>query len=302
MNSPSITHGVVCALWTPLTGDGQPDFPALDRHLEWLATTGIDGLLVLGSTGRFPALSARIRETFVRHVLKQVSPLPCLVNISDLDQATVTHLGRVSKECGASGVAIMAPWFYEQAQADLIEWFAAAGRAAALPLWLYNFPERTGNRIDLGTVKEVLARVPVGGFKNSGENQELLRELAKLARTTPFAVFAGADAHIPEVLELGAVGCIGGLANAVPEAMVRVFQAAAAGNPDVAAHEQELLLAVERRLHLVPFPWNVAAVMAARGLPVGALPATMSRVTHAHYEQLKSEIQGVFREHGLARF
>lgn len=302
MNSPSITHGVVCALWTPLTEDGQPDFSALDRHLKWLATTGLDGLLVLGSTGRFPALPVSVREALIRHVLKQASPLPCLVNISDLEQPAVTQLGRVAKDSGASGVAIMAPWFYEQAQADLIEWFAAAGRAAELPLWLYNFPERTGNRIDLGTVKEVMAQVPVGGFKNSGESQELLRELAKLARTTPFAVFAGADAHIVEVLTLGAVGCIGGLANAVPEAMVRVFQAAAAGNPDVAAREQELLLAVERRLHLVPFPWNVAAVMAARGLPVGALPATMSRVTRAHYEQLKSEIQGVFRDHALPCF
>jgi dihydrodipicolinate synthase/N-acetylneuraminate lyase len=302
MNSPSITHGVVCALWTPLTGAGQPDFPALDRHLEWLATTGIDGLLVLGSTGRFPALPVTVREALIRHVLKQASPLSCLVNISDLDQPAVARLGRVAKESGAGGAAIMAPWFYEQAQADLIEWFVGAGRAADLPLWLYNFPERTGNCIDLGTVKEVMAQVPVGGFKNSGANQELLRELAKLARTSPFAVFAGADAHIPEVLALGAVGCIGGLANAVPEAMVRVYQAAAAGNPHEASPEQELLLEVERRLRLVPFPWNVAAVMAARGLPVGALPATMSRVTHAHYEQLKSEIQGVFREHGLACF
>ena len=302
MNSPTISQGIVCALWIPLTEAGQPDFPALDRHLEWLATTGLDGLLLLGSTGRFPALSGNLRETLIRHVLKQASPLRCLVNISDLDQPTVNQLGRVSKACGASGVTIMAPWFYEQAQADLIEWFVAAGRAAELPLWLYNFPERTGNRIDLGTVKAVQAQVTVGGFKNSGENQELLRELAKLARTTPFAVFAGADAHIPEVLALGAVGCIGGLANAVPEAMVRVFQAVVAGNPGEAAREQELLLAVERRLHLVPFPWNVAAVMAARGLPVGALPATMSRVTHAHYEQLKSEIQTVFREHGLTGF
>ena len=302
MNSSSISKGIVCALWTPLTEDGRPDFALVDRHLEWLATTGIDGLLVLGSTGRFPLLSVATREAFLQHVLKKAGPLSCLANVSDLSQPSVAHLGKVAREHGASGVTIMAPWFFEQSQADLAEWFVAAGTAAALPLWLYNFPERTGNRIELGTVKDVMARVQVGGFKNSGASQELLRDLARLARTSPLAVFAGADARIPEALALGAVGCIGGLANLLPEAMLRVYRASVSGHPDEAARDFELLSEVNQRMHLVPFPMNVAAAMAARGFPPGALPTAMSRVTRAHYEQLKSEVRGLLDRYEVPCF
>lgn len=302
MNANPISTGIVCALWTPLNEDGRIDEALTDRQLEWLATTGIDGLLVLGSTGRFPLLSIPAREGFLRHVLKRAARLPCLANVSDLDPTAVAHLGKVAREGGAGGVAILAPWYFEQAQADLVEWFVAAGTAAALPLWLYNFPERTGNRIELGTVKEVMSRVPVAGFKNSGSSQELLRDLAKLARTTPFAVFAGADAQIPEALALGAVGCIGGLANVLPEAMVRVHRAATAGDLESAASDLALLRDVSQRMHLVPFPMNVGAVMAARGLQPGALPPTMSRVTRAHYAQLTSEVRGLLEAHAVPLF
>jgi hypothetical protein len=45
---------------------------------------------------------------------------------------------------------------------------------------------------------------------------------------------------------------------------------------------------------------NIAALMSARGLNPGALPPTMSRVTRAHYEQLKSEARGLMQDHGLS--
>ncbi|HAV63457.1 MAG TPA: hypothetical protein DCY13_13955, partial [Verrucomicrobiales bacterium] len=211
----------------------------------------------------------------------------------------VARLGSVARDAGAAGVALLPRWFYEQAQPDMEEWFVAAADASRLPLWIYNFPERTGNRVERNTVRSVCERVTVGGLKQSGANQEFIRELAPLARELEFSVFAGADARIPESLELGASGCIGGLANVLPEAMVKVFNATRSGNTALAANELRLLREVDQRMHLVPFPYNVAAVMEARGIPAGVLPPTMSRVTRAHYEQLKKETGAMLRDHGL---
>ena len=299
MNPSPLTQGIVCALWTPLTPDGLLDLALLDSHLDWLHSTGLSGLLALGSTGRFAHLPVPMREEFLRHVLKRAAGFPTLVNVSALDFRALVRLGGAARDAGAQGIAVLPTWFYHQAQADLVEWFVAAGEAAKLPLWLYNFPERTGNRIELGTVKDVLARTNLAGFKQSGDEHDFIHDLAKLAETTPFAVFAGADARIPESLALGAAGCIGGLANALPEAMVRVFQACTTGDVSPAANELALLRELSQRLHLVPFPMNIAAVMEARGLNPGALPPTMSRVTRAHYEQLKSEARGLMEQHGV---
>jgi 4-hydroxy-tetrahydrodipicolinate synthase len=246
-------------------------------------------------------LSPAQREELLVHILKRTAPLPVVANVSDLDLNVIKRLGGVAREHGATGVSVLPPWYFEQAQPDLIEWFVAGGQAARLPLWLYNFPERTGNRIQIGTVSEVCDRTEVGGFKQSGAQQEFMTELAALAKVKPFAVFAGADDRIAESLDLGAVGCISGLANTLPDMMVKVYEAAKSGEPDSALDELGLLRSVVRRFHLVPFPWNQAAIMEARGLNPGALPPTMSRVTRAHYAQLKKETQAMIQQHCASR-
>ena len=125
--------------------------------------------------------------------------------------------------------------------------------------------------------------------------------MPSISQKKPFAVFAGADDRIAESLDLGAVGCISGLANTLGDVMVKVYDAAKAGDVGAAADDLELLRAAVGRFHLVPFPWNQAAIMEARGLNPGVQPTLMSRVTRAHYAQLKREMQAIFEESGLSR-
>ncbi|HAV63456.1 MAG TPA: hypothetical protein DCY13_13950, partial [Verrucomicrobiales bacterium] len=80
------TRGVVCAIWTPLNSAGGIAFDLLDRHLDWLATMELSGLMALGSTGRFPFLPPELREQFLRHLLPRCAgSLPVIANISDLE-------------------------------------------------------------------------------------------------------------------------------------------------------------------------------------------------------------------------
>jgi len=301
MSSPSPNHGIICALWTPLDASGEIDLDLLNRHLDFLLGAGIAGIMALGSTGRFPNLDVETRERLLIHILDRAGDLPVVANISDMDLRVVQRLGDVARDHGAAGVSVLPPWYYELPQSDLIEWFVAAGRSARVPLWLYNFPERTGNQIELNTVKEVIGRVSVAGFKQSGANQEFMSELARLAETTPFAIFAGADDQIAESLKLGAVGCISGLANALPDVMVRVYEAVKAGRAQDVARYQDLLTGVVRRFHLIPFPWNQGAIMEARGIGAGALPEVMSRVSRAHFEQLTKETRDMIEACRVSR-
>ena len=128
-----------------------------------------------------------------------------------------------------------------------------------------------------------------------------MTELAPLAEVTPFAIFAGADDQIAGSLRLGAVGCISGLANALPDVMAKVYHAVKADRAEEVVAYQDLLTAVVRRFHLIPFPWNQAAIMEARGLAAGALPDYMSRVSRAHYEQLWNETRALIALSGVPR-
>lgn len=296
MNEEPTMQGLCAALWTPLTAEGEVDFRALDELLEHLSTQPVAGYLLLGSTGRFPLLSEARRIEFVRHVIPRVGSRPCAVNVSDLDENAAVRMGRAARQAGAVGAAMMTPWYYQQTQCDLVEWFVRVGERVGLPLWLYNYPEATGNRIELHTIESVAARVPVAAYKHSGSDFEFLRPLSRLGERLGFTVFAGTNTRLREARELGAGGVISGLICPAADVMHAVYHSVADGDP----RAENCLAELGRYLALVPFPFNVAAVLAGRGLPFGALPAWWSRTTHAHFAQLKQEASQAFENRGFS--
>src|SRR5262245_38686400 len=163
-------EGIFAALWTPTDAECRLSEPVLAENLRFLRQHHARGVLALGSTGEFMLLFPEQRKALIEGVIKHAGDLTVIANISDIRPGVVADLGRFAKSVGCTGVAIMAPPFYRVSQADLLEFFLRAGEAADLPLLLYNFPERTTNRIELETIAAVADRLPLRGIKQSGED------------------------------------------------------------------------------------------------------------------------------------
>jgi dihydrodipicolinate synthase/N-acetylneuraminate lyase len=288
--------GLYCALWTPTDEQGQLMEGALAANIEFIKDRGLQGLLPLGSTGEFPYLDPPLRKRTMERVAELARPMRLMMNISDLRPAVVAALGRFAKQLGADAVSVLPPYFYPVAQEDLVEFFVRAGEAAQLPLFLYNFPERTGNRVALETVAAVADRVPVAGVKQSGNEFGYHTQLVQLGREKGFVVLTGADTRLPEALALGVSGCVSGLSNAVPDLILEALESARKGGPNLAA---ERMTELGRRIQTVQFPLDVAAAMEARGLPVGCPKAVISSATRSRYERLRGELRDLFREWNL---
>jgi 4-hydroxy-tetrahydrodipicolinate synthase len=293
------TAGILVALWTPTDAGGRVVEAGLEANLAFLRGHGIHGLMVLGSTGEFVRLSLATRLEFIELVHRHAADLPAMVNISDVQPAAVTTLGQRARALGFPSVAMMSPWFYPLAQADLAEFFIRQATAVGLPLFLYNFPERTGNRIALETVATVADRVPLAGIKQSGGEFSYHRDLVELGRQKRFSVFTGADGRLAEAMAMGAVGLVSGLANAVPELTVAVFNAVQAGEPAAVTAATARLAEVVKRVDTLEFPLNVAAAMKARGLFVGEPKSPVSAATQQRYDQLVGELRQLYREWNL---
>lgn len=291
---PLRREGVFVALWTPTDAHGHLLETDLKANLRWLAERGVHGLLALGSTGEFLHLEVSQRKRLLELVVEHAQDLPVIANISDVRPRVVAELGRFARQIGAAAIAVLAPHFYPLERADLVEFFVRAAEASQLPLFLYNFPERTGNRISPRTILEVAQRVPLAGVKQSGGEFEYHRTLAELGREHNFVVLTGGDTRLPEAMALGAVGCVSGLANAVPEPIVDVFEAVKSGEAALAAGPIELLRAMETLTDQLCFPLNVAAAMQARRQRVGAPKSIVSASTQARYEKLVVEFEHLY--------
>lgn len=289
-------EGLFCALWTPTDANGRLLESALRDNLAFLKERGLQGLLALGSTGEFLHLDLPLRKTLMFQVAEQARPLRLMLNISDVRPGVVAELGRLAHELGADAVSLLPPYFYPVAQEDMLEFFLRAAEAARLPLFLYNFPERTGNRIALETIAAVAERVPLAGVKQSGGEFSYHADLVGLGREKGFVVLTGADTHLLEAVRLGVSGCVSGLSNAVPELVLDALAAARRAPLPAPRPSLERMSELGRRIQAVNFPLHVAAVMEARGLPAGIPKSLVSPTTRARYQQLVRDLQRLLAE------
>ncbi|MBU6402127.1 MAG: dihydrodipicolinate synthase family protein [Verrucomicrobia bacterium] len=289
-------EGVFVALWTPTNGNGRLLRREFTTHVRFLLQHGVHGFMPLGSTGEFLHLTPQQRKALLKKVVSLAGDRPVIANISDIRPAVVADLGRFAREIGASAVSVLPPYYYQLLQQDLVEFFVRAGAAAKLPLVLYNYPERTGNRIELDTIAAVADRVPLAAIKHSGSDFNYHVALVKLGKEKGFSVLTGADTRLPEAMALGATGCISGLANAVPDLLVAVFAATRAKEEKRLRALVQQMSRVGTAVGAVPFPLNMAAAMEARDLPVGEPKQVVSPATRQRYAAMVEELRTRYRE------
>ncbi len=287
--------GLYCALWTPTDSKGQLIEGALRSNLDFMRSRGVDGLLALGSTGEFLQLDPPKRQAMIEKVAKLSGSLRLMINVSDIQPGVVADLGRCARACGAAAISLLPPYFYPVAQCDLIEFFVRAAEAAQLPLFLYNFPERTGNRIALETIAAVAARVPVVGVKQSGSEFAYHKDLVALGKQTGFVVLTGADTRLGEAIPMGVSGCVSGLSNGVPELVSQALAAARCIPMATDAAPLVRMTEIARRIPAVHFPMDVAAVMQARDLTIGEFKPIVSPETREKFLRLVSELRELFQ-------
>ncbi|MCC5804702.1 MAG: dihydrodipicolinate synthase family protein [Opitutales bacterium] len=291
MNPVFPSEGILVALWLPVDEHGSLDRPALRQHFAWLRGCGIHGVMALGSSGRFPLMDVKWRRDALEFFAELAEDLPVIANVSDIRPAVVAELGRAAKGLGLAGISVMPPWFYRAGHDDQLAFFEAAADAADLPVLIYNFPELTGNRIAAETVAAFADRRPMGGIKQSGGEFDYHRELIALGREKNFAVFSGSDTRLPEVFELGAAGCIGGLVNIVPEYMVAQFNHHRRGVPMDLEPTRSRMAEVGRIVDRLPLPVNVMAGVEARGWKAGSDVSILSAETRRVMDEVAYDLR-----------
>ena len=298
MHTP-LPHGIFSAQWIPTDAQGRVDRAGLAAHLDFEKRAGINGVLALGSTGEFPFFSPDERKQVLSLVAELAAPLTLFANITDIRPRVSIELGRHAKSLGYQAVALMPPMFFPVSQADMLAYFLHVAEQVQLPVMLYNFPELTGKRIDLPTVKAFAERAPMLAIKQSGSEFGYHSELVALGREKNFAVMSGSDTRLPEVFNLGAAGCIGGLVNIVPELMVLIERVCRQGQPGEYAAAAAAMTEVGKIVDRLTFPLNVAAGLEARGFRPGAPKSVVSPESRQIYAKIVVDLVALFQRHNL---
>ena len=225
------------ALLTPLAADGGVDTEALRAHLRWLVASGIDGVLVAGTTGEGPLLDD---DDVVRAVETAVGETRVMAHVGRPSTAATARLAARALAAGADEVSAVVPYYYGLDDEQLLSHFAALVDAVSpAPVLVYAIPVRTVNDVS-AELLDRLAAAGAAGLKDSTKSLERHAEyLDVAARHDGFRVYMGSDGLAVDALERGAAGLISAIANARPELVVALRDAA--GTERARELERELL-------------------------------------------------------------
>src|SRR5580693_837284 len=108
----TLFHGVYPAMVTPMTAKEEVAYPLLEKLVDDLIEAGVHGLIALGSTGEFYALSPDERREVLKTVIaKTAGRVPVIAGVNAASTREVLAYSREAEALGAAGL-LVAPPFY----------------------------------------------------------------------------------------------------------------------------------------------------------------------------------------------
>ncbi|MHC4202782.1 MAG: dihydrodipicolinate synthase family protein [Planctomycetota bacterium] len=228
-------HGIIPPVPTPFE-DGRVAPERLAANVRKLCTTGVRGLLALGSNGEYVYLSEAEKRGVVETVVDAAAEDIVVMAGSGCESTAETiRLTRDCAELGAHAALVITPAYYggKMSPAALIAHFRAVADASPVPVLLYNVPKFTHVNLLPGTVRELATHPNIIGIKDSAGNVAQLGELVSTVGED-FGVMVGTAGALYPALDLGCTGGILALANVAPAECVRVYDLVGAGRLDEA--------------------------------------------------------------------
>jgi len=219
--------GVMPAITTPFTADGDVDHAFLARHALWMIAAGCTGIVALGSLGEAATLSVAEKRDVLRTLAKALDGrVPLVAGIAALSTDEACGLAREAAEIGCAGLMVLPPYVYSTDWREMRAHVSAVIAATSLPCMLYNNPiaYRTDFRpehvAELAQAHDNLAAVK--------ESSADIRRIAAIRHRLGdrLAILVGVDDLIVEGIAAGATGWVAGLVNAMPVESVRLFDLA----------------------------------------------------------------------------
>lgn len=293
--TPSPRFGpVLTAMVTPLKADYTVDWAKAAALASHLVENGSDGLVVAGTTGESPTLSAAEKLKLFQVVLEAVGDRASVIaGTGSYDTAETIHLSREAEKVGVHGLLLVTPYYSRPPQEALYQHYWTVADRVQSPIILYNVPSRTAVNLAAPTTLRLSAHENIIGIKECAD----LGQLGEILRGAPadFTVWSGDDAMLLPFLSLGAHGIISVASHLVGErfqALIRQFKA---GDVTGAAQIHLELVPLLKALFATTNPIGVKAALKLTGWDVGPVRLPLLSASEAE----EAALRGALVEAGL---
>jgi 4-hydroxy-2-oxoglutarate aldolase len=236
-------QGILLPTTTPFDSSQNVDLDGLRANLEKWSTTGITGVVLLGSTGERVHLDEQEYVELIEAARRTVSSNHAFIVGAGQQstRATISEINRAAA-AGADAVLVITPSFYRSAitQETLVKHYTELADVSPVPVILYSMPALTGIKIEPATIARLSDHRNIIGVKDSSNDVEGFKQTVDLC-PKEFAVMTGNGTILLDALRAGSTGAILAVGCAVPEMCVEIMRAFREGEDERASLLQSKL-------------------------------------------------------------
>jgi N-acetylneuraminate lyase len=289
--------GLIAAPHTPFHADGSLATEVIAQQARLLASNGVAGAFICGTTGEGPSLTSDERRRVVEAwVAARPESLAVIAHVGHLSFGEAAAFARHAQETGADAIATLAPGFFKPGSVeDLVAWCAKiAGAAPKLPFYYYHMPAMTGVSFPAADFLRVAAeRIPtLAGVKFTHEN---LMDFSRSLELDggKYDVLFGRDEILLSALALGARGAVGSTYNFAAPLYQRIISAFNRG--DIAGARRDQSRSMEFIEIHNRYGGLVAgkAIMKLIGVDCGPVRLPLRAITAADEAKLRADLEKI---------
>jgi 4-hydroxy-tetrahydrodipicolinate synthase len=255
--------GYAPALPTPFDQDDRIDGKAFERLCDLQIGSGATALVVCGTTGEAPNLTATEHGRLIDIAVDVAQGrVPVIAGAGSNATEHAIELTNDAEAHGADAILSVVPYYNRPTQAGLFAHFRAIAAQTCLPVILYDVPSRTGCALAEQTIASLVEVAHIIGLKDASG------DVSRPARLRPmvgagFRLLSGDDATALGFVANGGDGCISVTSNVAPALCRDLFLASKQGQ---VSRTQRLSHAVARLTLALSLETNPAPLKYALSL------------------------------------
>ena len=284
--------GSMVAMVTPMHDDGSVDWTALERLVDHHVAEGTDAIVSVGTTGESATLNHDEHgEVIARTVKAAAGRIPVIGGTGANSTAEAISLTRHAAEVGVDACLLVVPYYNKPPQEGLYQHFKAIADAVSIPQILYNVPGRTGVDMQNDTTLRLAEIDNIVAIKDATNDLDRGRDLISRA-PQDFLIYSGEDGTACELMIVGGKGTISVTANAAPNLMHRMCQAAIAGDADSARALNNQLAELHKAMFVESNPIPAKWAVAQQGLMGEGIRLPLLPLSSQCHDEVRSAMSG----------
>lgn len=285
-----IFTGAATAIITPFDNNNKVDYSSFEKLINWQIESGIDGIVVAGTTGESATLSPEEHKQVIQFCIDTANKrVPIIAGTGSNNTQHAIESTKFANQAGADAVLVVTPYYNKATQTGLVEHYKAIADVSDVPVIAYNVPSRTGCNIEPQTLKAMTTHGKITAIKEASGDLSQAIKMQNLCNNK-ITMYSGNDDQIVPLLSIGAKGVISVLSNVLPKQTSEMVHLYLEGKTAEALDLQLKYLDLINLLFCEVNPIPVKAAMEMLGVCSGNLRLPLTKMQEENAKKLEKEL------------